>query len=327
MKSLIFIIIIFLSFCIACETELEFTADDFPPVLVLNGVVEQDSLFIVNVSRSGEMNEPYQIADLFVDDAVVKLYDGENYIETLISDSLGFYHSVSVAQGGKLYTISAEKNGFPTVTAKLDFTVMPVFSIKDLQKFINDTVYIYDFPEPGGEINLYRVNLIYTLVLHDNGGENNYYSTKTFTENRQIIYHGNPINPQKETHLGDLTYDNVGAYFYNQSDFEKYEEYFHHLNTSNHLGFSLDVMDDKLFNGKNAEFIYQSFFTTPEIKPVDFIVKSYPDELMKYYSSLQLYVNTINNPYSEPVNVYSNVENGIGFVCGVPSSKINVDIR
>ena len=55
-KAIILLSIVLFSL-FGCEKELDFRPDDFPPLLVLNGIVEQDSIFCINVSRTASLNE------------------------------------------------------------------------------------------------------------------------------------------------------------------------------------------------------------------------------------------------------------------------------
>ena len=66
------------------------------------------------------------------------------------------------------------------------------------------------------------------------------------------------------------------------------------------------ILEDLLFNGHIVELNYSSFFQTSELHPLNFTVSSVPDELIKYLDSYELNYDISDNPYSEPVNIYSN---------------------
>jgi hypothetical protein len=304
----------------SCEEELNIKPDDFPPMLVLNGLVEQDSLFIINVSRTGGLNETFMLGDLFVTDASVKLFDGDNLLETMQHDSLGFYTSTSFAQGGHNYYIKVEKGDYPIAVANLDFSNEPIFEISNFSFERNDTIYTYDTIRSSDEILLHEFYVYYDLKLSDNADENNFYSFLAMTKVQEIMIcnHG---SEDEYIELSELNYRDAGVRFEDWTDWEKYNE--------QHYGFGLygfGVIDDKLFNGQDLVFNFQTFFRTSEIGDFSIVVKSYPEGLFKYYETADLYQDVHDNPFSEPVNIYSNVENGIGFVCGVPCSRLEFDV-
>lgn len=324
-KTIILMGIVVLSL-FGCEKELKIRPNDFPPMLVLNGVVEQDSLFKINVSRTGGLNESFLLGDLFVTDAAVKLFDGDVFLETMQHDSLGFYSSTCIAQKGHKYSIKVEKGDYPIAVANLDFSNMPDFEISNVNSERTDSLFTYDIPEPGGEIVLMLFKINFDLTLSDNGDENNFYSFLGYTKRQQIIHiHYN--GEEEYVELSDFKYDEVGIGMVNWSDWNKYNEYYYGTGIMGNPGYSFRAIDDNIFNGQNEAFDFISYFWTSEVSDFTVVVKSYPESVVKYLESVELYQDIYDSPYSEPVNIYSNVENGVGFVCGVPSSKIVFEIE
>ncbi len=323
----LFIFFIPVLILISCETELKISTKDFPPMLVLNGVVEQDSVFVINVSRTGSLNENYSIGDLFLTDATVLLYKDDNYIEIMQHDSIGFYSSIATAEGGHTYFIKVERDGYPVARANLDFTKQPEFVLADIRIEKNDSIYAYDIPEPGGEINLTTVLVYYTLQIDDNPGEKNFYSFESFTKTQEMSYWGHMDSDEEDAVLSDLVYGQAGVMLELESDWEKYANYKTYYRAYNYSTNGFSAYNDVLFNGQVSDFQFVTYFQTTDLVPLTIIVKSYPESLIKYYESSDLYSNVFDNPFTEPVNVYSNIENGIGFVCGVVCSKVVVEVR
>ena len=48
------------------------------------------------------------------------------------------------------------------------------------------------------------------------------------------------------------------------------------------------------------------------MKELDFTITTISEEMGNYYKSNNLYYESEYNPFSEPVNVYSNIHNGYG---------------
>lgn len=313
----------------SCETELKIKPDDFPTSLVLNGIVAQDSLFKINVSRSATLNDIYNLGDLLVTDAVVKLYDGESFIETMQHDSLGFYSSSIIAAEGRTYYITAEKEGYPVAKAKLDFVLDLQFSIKDFSVVLRDTVFQYDLPSPGGEINFTNVKINYSIMLQDNPDEENFYSFDLFAFLREIVYNhrDNTSFEDYEVSVSELYYGRTYSYIDRNQGID-YGPYIKHYGRYNGFGaFHFDALNDKLFNGSSHTIKFKTGYYTTSVEPVKIKIVSYPTDLIRYYESLDNYQNTYDNPYVEPSNIFCNIENGIGFVCGVPCKTIEVNIQ
>ncbi|MBN2778376.1 MAG: DUF4249 domain-containing protein [Bacteroidales bacterium] len=311
---------------ISCEKELKIRPDDFPPMLVLNGVVEQDSIFCINVSRTASLNETVMLRDLFVTDANVSLYDGDNFLETMQHDSLGFYSSTNTAQWGHKYSIKVEKGDYPVAVANLDFSNAPNFEVSNFTFERHDSTYTYDTTSSRNEILLHEFFVYYDLKLSDNGEENNFYSFIAMTQIQEIMF-WNYGSEDEYIELNELNYGDAGVYFEDWSYWDKYNEQHYGGYSFGSETYGFGAIDDKLFNGQEIIFDFYTFFRTSEIETFSLSVKSYPEGLIKYFETCELYYDVYDNPYVEPVNIYSNVENGIGFVCGIPSSKIVFDLE
>ncbi len=322
----IFLLIIAGFFTVSCEKTLDIKPDDFPVCLVINGVVEQDSLIVLHVSRSATLNDIYLIEDLMVTDAELKLYDEENYIETLQHDSLGFYSSSIRTVKGHKYYITAEKEGYPVAKATLDYTQGILFSANNISIEKTDNNWHYDSPEPGGEIILWDVTLSLDLTITDNSSIKNFYEISIIAKQNEFYYNHYEDDSVVAT-LGELMYSGTWVSFegnlVNYNDYQK-----HYGNYSNgNFGYHFNAINDSFFENQSHVFNTRTFFRTSEIANVTLIIKSYPYDLIKYFETLELYGNSYDNPYSEPVNVHSNVENGLGIVCGVCKSEAVIEIQ
>lgn len=318
-----FLAVVFLA---SCEKELKIRPDDFPPMLVLNGVVEQDSIFCINVSRTASLNETVMLQELLVTDAIVNLYDGDDFLETMQHDSLGFYSSTSIAQGGHKYSIKVEKNDYPVAVAHLDFSNAPIFEVSNFTFERHDSTYTYDTTNSRNEILLHEFYVYYDLKLSDNGEENNFYSFIAMTKIQEIMF-CNYGSEDEYIELGKLNYSDAGVNFKDWSYWDKYNEQHYGGYNFGSGTYGFGAIDDKLFNGQEIIFDFYTFFRTSEIETFSLSVKSYPEGLIKYFETYELYYDVYDNPYVEPVNIYSNVDNGVGIVCGVPSSKIVFEIE
>jgi Txe/YoeB family toxin of Txe-Axe toxin-antitoxin module len=313
-------------FTVSCEKVLDVKPDDFPVCLVLNGVVEQDSVVVIHVSRSATLNDIYSIGDLVVTDAEIKLYDGESYIETLQHDSLGLYSSSIRTEKGHIYYITAEKEGYPIARANLDYTEELFFTTNAIKIEKNDSIWQYDIPEPGGEINLWTVKLTFNLLITDKPNVKNYYELNIIAKQNEFSY-SHYENDSVVATLGDLLYSDTWISFEdNAINYNDYQRHYGSYSNEN-FGYHFNAIDDSFFENQSHEFKVRTSYLTSEVKDAILEIKSYPYDLVKYFETLELYGQSYDNPYSEPVNVHSNVENGLGIVCGVNRSDVVIEIQ
>ncbi|MDD2634986.1 MAG: DUF4249 family protein [Bacteroidales bacterium] len=332
MKYIQIIIIIFLLiFNSSCEKEFIIDDDDFPQMLVLNGIVFQDNNFRINVSKSAGINESYTYGDLFVTDAIVKLYKEDEYIETMAHDSIGFYSSQNLAIGGNNYKIEVEKEGYPVAVANLGFKNLDNITIKNVSYTLTDSTYAYDKPEPS-EILLYYVEIDFELDINDNPNLKDYYCPMVECE-RQYVSQNTmwQDNNESETwlELSELQHGLISTYTEVYSNFQMqnqiYSLSFEGFDT--YYGGYYRLLSDELFNGQSITLDISTSYFTPELKDISILSFWFPESIIEYEESLKLYQTVNDNPYTEPVNIYSNIENGIGFVCGVSSFRQNVSIE
>ena len=72
-------------------------------------------IITVNVSTTKSILEADSVLT-FLEDAVVKLYANDNFIENLIYDSLGIYHSTTCVRANTQYRIEASAGDIETAT-------------------------------------------------------------------------------------------------------------------------------------------------------------------------------------------------------------------
>ncbi len=121
-NSLFFLLIFFTS----CQKEVELKLDESKNKLVVNCLFSPDDVFKVNVSYSLKINQ----SDVdFIDNAKIKLFKNNQYLETLVNDSLGWYHSIIKPEINSLYSIE--------VTYLNDFVYA--------ESYVPDTAYVDGF--------------------------------------------------------------------------------------------------------------------------------------------------------------------------------------
>ena len=294
MKKIILAIAIITAF-ISCEKTVIVNVPVAPSKLVVNGVVQANNIFAVNVSKSEPVLTSNAANSFKVNNAIVQLYENGILKDTFLYNNANNNYVVkngTTAQIGKTYKLTAALNGFTSVDAEM---VTPSnIAIQSITRVVNART-----DANGGTQDEVKIKFI------DNGSETNNY---LFKVKRPVNFTGS-----------QLEYQTIFCIKSSDVDIDR---------TSN--GDPTDVnscidreflMTDKNFNGstKTITLFIDSYnlteFTNPinqrkykAIVEINNISKNY----YNYRRSIQTYRDNEDNPFSEPVLVYSNVNNGYG---------------
>lgn len=169
--------------------------------------------------------------------------------------------------------------------------------------------------------------------FNDTPNENNYYYLLAY---ELVLDPGNIDSTCQELYdLEDVELDSLfykeynldcgywGASVYNEfnSGLEPYVE----LYSGKYPGV---LINDELFDGKKKDIIFHLFSNDTDDKTY-FFVELYhvSEEFYRYHYSLQMQVNSKKDVYSEPAQIYSNIENGLGIFAGASVSKKMIKIE
>jgi len=308
MKKIIFLIVIAISF-ISCVEILDISVDEEDKQLVLNSIISPDSLIKVNISKSIGATEGDAYLE-FIYGAAVKLYEDGNFIEDLKQDTFGYYTSTKMPEVGKEYTITAEKDNFPLVTGKT--TTIPKILLKEISMDVSIDSTTETWCDGNGYC--FDTTLLYfsdqgTLYLSfdDPADENNYYYLLLSTMipiyvwddfGNQYIkgYYESPIWYSLENSIDEFTYFSLD-------------------NNKWGYAFSDNLFDGSTKNIKTTIYMWDLFQYTEtgtSISPLYVHLYSINKDLYNYIISYENYSSSNNNPFSEPVNIYTNIINGFG---------------
>jgi hypothetical protein len=268
----------------------------------------------VNVTRGGYIlsdNDNFQ----GITDATVTILEGGQYLTTLTPtptprgfDEInwkGWYTSLPVvSKAGKTYEIKVSAPGFNTISAishipvPVEISRVDVVSTtRDENSMIPVDIYFYD---PGETENFYEIFVRRDEKLINPDGE----------------YNG-------AYQMALLTQD--PAYYY------KVESYKDFLKPPKPLPV---LFNDVGLNGKLIKI--SALFYAPINVPFpdegytfeitySIVLRTLSKGYYLYKTSKQLQQNTNNDPFAQPVPIYSNVQNGFGIFAGVTTSKFEID--
>lgn len=276
-------------------------------VLAENDFFERDSVMRVTVSRTSPALSSIGDTLIHVPDAVVELYEGEQFLERLDytiptseEEENGFqpyYSSKSYRlQPGKTYVLEVSAPNFSTVRAE-----------GFIPQILSETTSSIDTVGMVTSNGFREVNYTLSLEIEDLVGIKNYYHLNLY----QVI------NLLRFSPNGESSRDGIvikGPLPFNLQN--NNQEVLPYINNEGVL-----IRDDT-FDGQKGEFVFKGNFRyNPRSQELgDFIVevRNTSRDYYLYHSSLarQVRVQSGFDAISGPVVLYNNVENGYGIFAG-----------
>jgi hypothetical protein len=294
-----------------CTKFIDFEGEGRPSRLVVNGLMQADSVFTVELSNSLGYIDTGQIQ--LLENGLVAVHDEDgNIVDSLQYQGEGRYRSTAVAQSGERYTIRAIAGSFPEAHASdLVPEAIPIFSW--------DTLTV---PGPGSEFGEQSLNIFFNI--QDPSTQENFYLLELYSVQDYVI---NPIFDLDGTFLG---YDTI--YIDDPSSFQYCLVTSDPVLMSENDVFAGEVslfscsllFSDRLFNGQNRQFAVriESFFAASSM---ELRLTSLSPDYYRYSRTLQRYDYVEGDPFAEPVQVFSNMQgNALGIWGGASISVVKI---
>ena len=307
----------------ACETIVDVDIPNEPPRLVANAFLQADSAVVVELTQSQSI---LINADLkSVRGATVSLLEEAQPVATLEeSQTPGIYFSTFTPSVGKTYTLRVSKDGFESVEA-ITFIAppVPIQSIEmDTSVFINSYLNFEDSLIIDRNVVVDEVR----LSLDDPTNERNYYEVSMY---RYIIQ----LQPRYDDENNFIDNDTV-RYFspiYLRSDDPAIAggESDPLEGDSEVYGIAL-LFNDDLFDGRQYSLRFrpeQYGFYNDQEPQLYVVLRTINEAQYRYLRSVDLQYENEGNPFAEPVQVYTNVQNGFGIVAGSSANQVVVDLE
>lgn len=331
METLKYILISLLFLALSsCEKNIDFNhGDTLIEGVTINALAVGDTVFIASISKAypfyrmkameGDLFWIYegmqmeQYDDFFRDSALIR----DAYVQLVVNDTQRYkmnydadtytYKSTYIPKGGDNVMISVEAFDFPIAKSKIQIPYPQSIEVVSCEKIYspnNGMVAEGNMYDYMGKDTIARI----TLKIVDPGNVQNYYRLKvrgyalSYYSDSSIAYMHNDIYTSADVIFKDEQllkgYRGWPAYFSN-------------------------VFSDQLFNGRDYEFVIESRLRMGELGTNYAVVElqSITKELYYYLKSTMLYRITNQDAYTEPINIYSNVDNGWGIFGGVNSYR------
>ncbi|MCF8373947.1 MAG: DUF4249 domain-containing protein [Bacteroidales bacterium] len=272
----------------SCEKFIDYDVPEHTPKLVVISGFQPGEPWSIYVSHSLSSFDNEDFSPIQNAEVVLKLADGIYSQNMIYSPILERYISTGTAEAGKEYRIEVSAPGYPSVFAENKIPgPATLISLDTLEGFHNgdfSTDFELKFTNPAGEDNFFLIQL---------------FSVETFDWKEQFE---NIVPIQSD----DPNMDNV-------SDDEYGEDFL--------------LLRDQNFDGKEYTFrFYTPNYSIYFGKGTQYKAKvfSCSEEFYRYQKTARQYQLTYDNPFSQPVQIFSNIENGIGIFGGFVVSEIEL---
>ena len=283
MKAKFFIILSVLFF-VSCEKEIPLDDEEKAPRIVVNGIFSANDTIRIHVSESRNVLFDGELPNLLTADAKL-LDENDNLLGTFVHEGDGIYVLNSVLPiAGNIYKITVSSSGFASVASSTS-APQPLTTAQ------------IDTTRTGDEMN-------YKLTLQDNGSEVNYYAVAI----KKISYYVDGFS-------GDtIYYEDI--YFCSKEIIVQNGS----ADSEGERCNSIMLFSDATFNGQTVSFSASNYIH--QFEDTNYVVatiSSVSEDYYKYNVTLTNHGATQGSPFAQPVQVYSNIENGFGIFGGYSS--------
>lgn len=282
-----------------CETVVDVKTPAYQPSLVPQALFTEGNRWIVQLSSTASFTSA--AAPVYVDNAIVEIWNGETMIERLVRSDSGLYVSnLSQPVAGDVYTLKAMASGF-AITQGTDSLPSPL-SITSLDAINKD-------PDPNNSSLRRQIDV--TLNLKDEAEKKNYYGlfviqarlredrlTQTWTPFPPSVFIFESNDPSFEESEFNILNDEANQYI--EAFFT--DDLFNGLDHSINLSFSYDTSDPQSDIQMHRAFAI--------------VLLSVSEDFFLHWKTASRQAFTNENPFSEPLRVHSNMTGGLGIFAG-----------
>lgn len=283
----------------ACSSPVDPNIPAYEPQVVVNSLFSPDSLWQVHLSRSRSILDPGPFPT--IPDAYVEIQDAGNIVATLqpigYGKDLMYESSINVPSVDRLYSIRVAIPG--SKDTLVSFNLAP-----EKVDFVHQVVYIN---EALNDSNQYMLNGRFMIQFEDAPGEANYYHLRAF-----FNYKASPPGTNFKREQIRLASDDLSA--------------------SPGPGTGI-LLDDELYDG-TTKTVFVDFNQVlcgyPCGEVLDFAeleFRSVSRDYFLHHQTLAKQRENFNDPFSEPILLYENIQNGKGIFAGYTPTWDTIPFR
>lgn len=315
-------LIIFLVVLSACETAIDIDiSGDYTPVLVVGGEFNPDSIWSVEIGKSRAIGGSVTAAELFIQDATVTILGESGQSETLVHTGNGVFQSQSGRHPviGEIYRLDVASPGFESVYS--------ISHAPGLQSaFVDIQAVNTEFPDqpryrlrfsvtdlPGKSYYRMQIDQVVPSCLDDEG------FTSWYDEPEGVPAYSYGINFNSPE---PSFYDDASTLDEPPNALDQY---------GGSAVFWRPYFSDRLFEDDAREFeifVRPHIFETEPVPRFRLVISSLSEEMVLHERSFTLqdeYLFGSDPLFGNPINIYSNIEGGLGIFSGYTNNSYRID--
>ena len=272
----------------------------YPSKLVLNCVFNEDSLWRFQISKSLSVLDNSNIN--LIDTANIKLYEDDVLIEDL-SQSLGdgIYFGNSKPKPNKQYRVEVSVDtSFTDIEAKAQVPLS--VQISQINYVIIDSHYYDD--EWGYSYGSMEAD--FNIEIDDDVSSDNYYSITAYYKDTMYF----DDSSSYEVYNTQLGLSSEDVYIDDASEWGEV------------------IFSDELFNGQKVSVkVNVNIWDYKPGMKLYWTLKNHSEDYYMYKKTFNVYQSVRGNPFAEPVQVFSNIENGYGIFAGFAATVQEIQMN
>ncbi len=290
----------------ACETVISIDPPDYEAEITATSLFNPDSVWTARISRTIPVELAGTVDSPFLGNASVSVWEGDQLIDRLVYDNLGFgiYQSQSgrTPEPNKLYRLEVEAPGYGRVEATSALPVAPQITELSLELQSGDPDFFASYSlrfrlKDSPDASFYSFGAYQAYASDPDDGRD--------SEDIQI----EPLSMAQEDATWQCSYEDA----LNPVQIDGYDSGAEWCRTG--------IMTDRQFSGMEREFetTIEPWYPENVREPsIIFYINSMSEDYFEYQRSLRN--SGYHDPFSEPVQVFTNVEGGRGVFAGYNSS-------
>lgn len=280
MRSLFLFVFLILTLT-ACEKEIPLDSEQKEPRIVVNCIFGDGDTISVHVSESRNVLYEGELPNLTSASVILQDQNG-NALGNFTHEGDGIYKLNNyIPSAGISYKLTVTNTGFDAVQAETQTPSAISISAIDTLRKGDEMNYAIKFSDDPATTNYYGITVEQITISDDGMGGVFTYSDYYFETSEIFTQNG-----------------------YADVDGTKYGSVF--------------LFSDATFNGGNCVFDASTYIPVGSTDSTIIVVGllSLSEDYFKYKLSYEKYQETAGDPFAQPVQVYSNVENGFGIFGG-----------
>lgn len=293
MKNIFLLFVIIVAIFSCKDKEIEFHGDEAKTLLVLSSNFSTDSIIKIYVSKSYSVIKTKPKNIINGDNTKIILKDDTGRLIPLsYSNKINAFVAKEKPKQGHKYTVEAVSKGLESASAVVEIP-------KEVE--IKNTQLIYNSSDDYSERSEIKISFV-------DPKENNYYKLTLYKKTEMLSNDYLVVEYKSKDQIFRNSYSGIG-------------------NIKEDEDIKIGVFNDEMFNGKEKSISINCFsydlnlsFDKVYVK-LEVISKDY----FLFLKSFSQYLDTDDSPFTEPVQIWSNVVNGAGIIGA--SSPYTIEIK